>query len=212
MLLAIFAAAEFKYMSMKILMVCLGNICRSPIAEGVMKHKIQEAGLNWTVESAGTSGHQVGCAPHKLSQKITLLNGIDISRQSCRQLYKEDILNYDKIYALDKENYYDIKRISGDLWDASKVDLLMNAVYPGKNIEVPDPWFGTEKNYHEVYAMIDKACDAIVEKASPSLPNNRDRLSGGGDVKTSKIFNRDTISGVSNNLFPTGKVEGGPGL
>jgi protein-tyrosine phosphatase len=149
---------------MKILMVCLGNICRSPLAEGVLKDKIKKAGLNWQVDSAGTGAHEVGCTPHYLSQKIAKQHGIDISDQQCRQFKKEDILHYDKVYALDIENYYDIKKISGDDWDETKVDLLMNEVYPGENVEVPDPWYGTEKNYHEVYAMIDKACDAIIEK------------------------------------------------
>lgn len=165
---------------MKILMVCLGNICRSPLAEGVLKDKANKAGLDWEVDSAGTSSHQVGCAPHRLSQKIALLNGIDISKQTCRQFKKEDILNYDKIYVMDNEVYDDVKRISGELWNASKVDLLMNETYPGENIEVPDPWYGTEKNYHEVYKMIDEACDAIIKKAS-SNP------SGGGAFKTNFI-------------------------
>lgn len=145
-------------------MVCLGNICRSPLAEGILKDKAVKAGLNWKIDSAGTGAHQVGCEPHYLSQKIAKQHGIDISKQQCRQFEKEDILYYDKIYALDTENYYDIKRISGDEWDEAKVGLLMTEVYPGENIEVPDPWYGTEKNYHEVYAMIDKACDAIIEK------------------------------------------------
>lgn len=123
-----------------------------------------KTGLNWEVDSAGTGAHDVGCTPHYLSQKIAKQNGIDISNQQCRQFNKEDMLNYDKIYALDMDNYYDIKKISGDKWNEAKVDLLMNEVYPDQNVEVPDPWYGTEKNYREVYAMIDKACDAIIEK------------------------------------------------
>ena len=74
---------------------------------------------------------------------------------------------------MDNEVYNDIKRMSGELWDASKTDLLMNEVYPGKNIDVPDPWYGTEKDYHKVYDMIDKACDAIIEKYAPTLKGVR---------------------------------------
>lgn len=158
---------------MKILMVCLGNICRSPLAQGILDDKVKKAGLNWQIESAGTSGHNVGCAPHKLSQKVAGEHGIDISRQMCRQFYKEDMLHYDKIYAMDNAVYNDIKLISGDLWDENKVELLMNEVYAGENIEIPDPWFGTEKDYHEVYEMIDKACDAILRKCAPALKGAR---------------------------------------
>ncbi|MFT4152519.1 low molecular weight protein-tyrosine-phosphatase [Parafilimonas sp.] len=158
---------------MKILMVCLGNICRSPLAEGIMQDKANKAGLNWQVDSAGTANYHVGEPPHRLSQKVAKLNGVDISHQCCRQFVKEDMLRFDKIYAMDKDIYNDIKRISRDVWNPSKADLLMNEIHPGKNIDVPDPWYGTEQNYHEVYAMIDKACDAIIEKYAPALKGER---------------------------------------
>ena len=145
-------------------MVCLGNICRSPLAEGILQHKANKAGLNWKVDSAGTGNYHIGEAPHRLSQKVAQLNGIDICQQQCRQFKKEDMLEFDKIYAMDKSIYNDIKRMSRELWNPLKTDLLMNEVYPRENMDVPDPWYGTEKNYHEVYAMIDKASDAIVEK------------------------------------------------
>src|SRR6478736_1864977 len=153
-----------KKYQMNILMVCLGNICRSPLAEGILQHKANEAGLDWKVDSAGTANYHVGAPPHHLSQKVAKLNGVDISRQCCRQFKKEDMLAFDKIYAMDNDIYNDIRRISGNLWNPSKTDLLLNEVYPGRNLDVPDPWYGTEKNYHEVYAMIDKACEAIIEK------------------------------------------------
>ena len=153
-----------KMSEMKILMVCLGNICRSPLGEGILQHKADKAGLNWKVDSAGTGNYHVGEPPHKLSQKVAKVNGLDISKQICRQFVKEDMLHFDKIYAMDKEVYADIKLMSGELWNASKTDLLMNEVYPGENMDVPDPWYGTEKNYHEVFAMISEASDAIIEK------------------------------------------------
>jgi protein-tyrosine phosphatase len=149
---------------MRILMVCLGNICRSPLAEGILQHKVLQAGLNWVIGSAGTSHYDIGCAPHKLSQKVASLNGIDISRQQCRQFVKEDMLKFDRIYVMDSENYIDVKKISGNLWDEHKVELLMNELQPGRNINVPDPWYGTEEGYHKVYKMISEACDAIIEK------------------------------------------------
>jgi len=145
-------------------MVCLGNICRSPLAEGIMQRKANEAGLEWTVDSAGTAAYHVGEAPHQLSQKVAKMNGIDISYQKARPYDKEDMLYFDKIFAMDTENFNEIKRISGELWDANKVDLLLNACYPGKNKSVPDPWYGGEDGYHRVFEMIDLACESIIAK------------------------------------------------
>ena len=149
---------------MKILMVCLGNICRSPLAEGILQHKASEAGLDWTVESAGTNGYHVGEAPHELSQKVTKMNGIDICQQKARQFVAQDFQRYDKIYAMATDVMDDIKRISGKHFDADKADYFLNELYPGSNKSVPDPWYGTEPGYHEVYALINKACDAILLK------------------------------------------------
>lgn len=146
-------------------MVCLGNICRSPLAEGIMRQQAAAAGLHWTIDSAGTTGHNPGTAPHNLSQKVAKLNGMDISGQVCRQLIKKDLETFDRIYVMDMENYREVQRIAGDAWDASKVSLLMDAVYPGEQVEVPDPWFGGEDGYHEVYAMISAACEKIINSS-----------------------------------------------
>ena len=149
---------------MRILMVCLGNICRSPLAEGILQHKAWKAGLQWSVESAGTSAYHTGHAPHDLSIKVAKMNGVDICRQRSRQFVKEDLLQYDFIYVMDSSNYIDVKQISGKLWNSDKVDLLLNELYPGENRNVPDPWYGKEDGYHEVFKMIDRACDKIIEK------------------------------------------------
>lgn len=145
-------------------MVCLGNICRSPLAEGVLKHKAKIAGLNWQIDSAGTNGYHVGEAPHHLSQKVAKLNGIDICEQRARRFVKEDFDRYDKIYAMADDVVEDIKRIAGHKYDAGKVDLFLNELRPGKNLSVPDPWYGPEPGYHEVYRLIDETCDAIIKK------------------------------------------------
>jgi len=145
-------------------MVCLGNICRSPLAEGILKHKAKQAGLNWIIESAGTNGYHVGEAPHHLSQKVAKLNGIDICEQRARRFEKEDFQRYDKIYAMADDVIDDMKRIARDHFDASKTDLLLNELYPGENKSVFDPWYGEEPGYHEVYKMIDEACNAIIRK------------------------------------------------
>lgn len=149
---------------MKILMVCLGNICRSPLAEGVLKHKAKIAGLNWQIDSAGTNGYHVGEAPHHLSQKVAQLNGIDICEQRARKFVKEDFDHYDKIYAMADDVVDDIKRIAKDKYNPEKVDLFLNELRPGKNLSVPDPWYGPEPGYHEVYKLIEQTCDVIVKR------------------------------------------------
>jgi len=149
---------------MKVLMVCLGNICRSPLAEGVLQQKAFDAGLNWSVESAGTNGYHVGEAPHRLSQKVAKLHGIDISRQRARSFIKKDLERFDLIYAMATDVVYDMRRIAGNEWNEKKVDLFLNELYPGQNRSVPDPWYGTEPDYHEVYELIDRTCDIIIEK------------------------------------------------
>ena len=144
-------------------MVCLGNICRSPLAEGILQHQANLAGLDWVVDSAGTAGYHIGEQPHVLSQKTALFNGIDISSQRCRQFRKEDMAEYDRIFVMDRNNYEEVKRISNHAWDANKVGLLLDQLYPGQEREVPDPWYGTEKDYHLVFELIDKACSRMVE-------------------------------------------------
>jgi protein-tyrosine phosphatase len=157
------------FAAMKILMVCLGNICRSPLAEGILQHKAWKAGLPWSVESAGTGAYHIGEPPHKLSVKVAKLNGVDISKQRARLFVKEDFEQFDFIYVMDSSNYNDVKRISGNWWNENKIDLLLNELHPGQNIAVPDPWFGTEPGFHEVFEMIDKACDKIISKYSDAI-------------------------------------------
>lgn len=148
---------------MKILMVCLGNICRSPLAEGILQHKINEKRLNWIVESAGTNGFHVGEHPHHLSRKVAKLNGIDISHQLCRRFVKEDFSRFDIIYAMASDIIEEMKWIGGDQFDKGKVKLLLNESFPGKNRDIPDPWYGAEPGYHKVFDLINEACDAMIK-------------------------------------------------
>jgi len=117
---------------MKILMVCLGNICRSPLAEGILQHKVAAAGLNWVVERAGTNGYHMGEPPHHLSIKTALQNGIDIRRQKSRQFIAEDFERYDKIYAMANDVIDDMKKIAKKKFDSKKVDLLLNDMQPAR--------------------------------------------------------------------------------
>ena len=145
-------------------MVCLGNICRSPLAEGILQEKVKKAGLDWVVDSAGTNHYHTGDAPHPLSQKIALINGIDISQQRARRFTIEDLTQFDKVYALAGDVLNDIQRITGNKFDSAKVDLLLNEQYPGKNLDVPDPYYGGEPDFHEVYELLDEVCDQLILK------------------------------------------------
>jgi low molecular weight protein-tyrosine phosphatase len=167
--MTVFLSSAIQYLyiifaPMKVLMVCLGNICRSPLAEGILQQKAFEAGLNWSVESAGTNGYHIGEAPHPLSQKVAKLHGIDISDQRARKFVAEDFESYDKSYALAEDVLDDIRRMAKNKYDPAKIDLLMNELFPHKNLDVPDPWYGPEQGYYEVYRMLDRVCDSIIEK------------------------------------------------
>ena len=144
----------------------MGNICRSPLAEGVLRHKVKQAGLNWTIDSAGTGGWHAGEPPHHGSQKVAKLKGIDISDLRARQFRKDDMQNFDLIYFMDSQNMIDARQMAKDQWDESKAVLFLNELHPGRNIGVPDPWYGTEQTFHEVYDMIDETCDIIIKKYS----------------------------------------------
>lgn len=151
---------------MKILMVCLGNICRSPLAEGILQHRAWQAGLQWSVESAGTNGYHNGEPPHRLSQKVAKLNGIDISQQRSRRFTPEDFERFDMIYAMADDVVHEMRRIAGSRFRPEKVDLLMNILHPGQDRDVPDPWYGAEPGYHEVFRMIDDACTQLIASHS----------------------------------------------
>ncbi len=175
---------------MKILMVCLGNICRSPLAEGILREKALAAGLDWEIDSAGTNGYHIGEAPHHLSQKVARQNGLDISRQRARKFTASDFQHFDKIYAMAGDVVDDMHHIAGRhglrlsplgstssvpfavLGYNAKIDLLLNEVNPGRNQDVPDPWYGPEPGYHEVYNLIADAADKIIAKYGQPQPTS----------------------------------------
>ncbi len=142
-------------------MVCLGNICRSPLAEGILKEKVKERGLDWQVDSAGTGSWHVGELPDPRSMETALSNGIDISDQRARQFKKEDLDLFDLIYVMDSSNYRDVVNMANDL-QKSKVELIMNVSNPGMNQAVPDPYYND--GFGRVYEMLDLACEKVLEK------------------------------------------------
>ena len=149
---------------MRILMVCLGNICRSPLAEGILRKHAEMAGLDWVVDSAGTNGLHDGEPPHRLSQKVALLNGINISDQRSRRFRKSDMHDFDLILAMARDVQVGIKIIAGPAYDASRVRSFMHLTRPGENLDVPDPWYGGESGYHEVYRILDEGCAALINE------------------------------------------------
>lgn len=149
---------------MRILMVCLGNICRSPLAEGVMQHKADAAGLNWTIDSAGTLDFHKGSAPHHLSQKVAIENGVDISKQKARPFIAEDFNRFDLIYAMDNLILAEIKKIAGPLYDEQKAKLFLEESYPGQYRDLKDPYYGPESGFKEVYEQVSITCEAILQK------------------------------------------------
>ncbi len=149
---------------MRILMVCLGNICRSPLAEGILKGKIEKENLKWVIESAGTNGLHNGEAPHYLSQKIANINGFNISKQISRKFTVDDFENFDLIFALAMDVKKEIEKVAKTKQQTKKVHLFLDVAFPSKGLDVPDPWFGGEEGYHEVFKLIDEGCKGIIEK------------------------------------------------
>ncbi|HMP15356.1 MAG TPA: low molecular weight protein-tyrosine-phosphatase [Saprospiraceae bacterium] len=146
---------------MKILMVCLGNICRSPLAQGILQAKIAAHQLDWEVDSAGTGGWHEGEPPDHRSILIAAQYGIDITDQRARKLQQADLSRFDLILAMDRQNYQDILRIANTPQQRAKVHLIMNFVAPHSNQEVPDPYW--DGRFDQVFQMLNNACDALWE-------------------------------------------------
>lgn len=142
-------------------MVCLGNICRSPLAEGILKSKVDTAKV--FVDSAGTAGYHIGNAPDPRSIKVAQNHNIDISSQVCRRFIVSDFDTFDLIYAMDKSNYGNIIGMARNKADAEKVKLLLNEI-DETDQEVPDPYYDADDGFETVFQMIDKACTNIADK------------------------------------------------
>ena len=144
----------------KILMVCLGNICRSPLAEGILQSKVNKALVY--VDSAGTAAYHVGNLPDERSIAVAKQYGIDISKQQARKFTEKDFLKFDIIYAMDKSNYQHIISLATSDEDLEKVKMILNESLPDKNYSVPDPYYGGKTGFEEVYKMLNEACDSII--------------------------------------------------
>lgn len=143
-------------------MVCLGNICRSPLAEGILKSKVFS--FKTFVDSAGTGAYHVGEKPDMRSIAIAKLKGIDISSQKARKFTVEDFDNFDCIYVMDNSNYKNVISLARNEEDKTKVHLILNEVFPNEDLDVPDPYYGGDFGFKNVYKMLDVACDIIAKK------------------------------------------------
>ena len=147
----------------KILMVCLGNICRSPMAEGIVRDEFTKHGIDIQVDSAGTAAYHVGERADARGQAELAKHGIDISDERAMKLSPYHLEEYDMIYAMDRSNYSDILALCKDDEERKKVDMFMNLSQPGKFISVPDPYYGGDKGFANVYEMLKESAEKLVE-------------------------------------------------
>ena len=152
-------------MAFKVLMVCLGNICRSPMAHGLLQHKAARQKLDWEIDSAGTSDYHEGELPDHRAIACMKRHGIDITYQQSRPITFEDLYYYDHIFVMDKSNLRDVLRMAKTNVEQAKVSLIMDSIDGSHPKEVPDPYFGPgDKGFETVYEMLDKATDKLIEK------------------------------------------------
>lgn len=148
-------------MTKNILMVCLGNICRSPVAEGILKSKLT---TDYYVDSAGIGGWHSGEQPDQRAIKTALNYGIDISKQRARKITIADFEKFDTIYAMDKDNLKELLHLAPNDTAKNKVKLLLSAAYPNKNDDVPDPYYGDLEDFNSVFTLLENALEIIATK------------------------------------------------
>ncbi len=141
-------------------MVCLGNICRSPLAEGILTHKLDPE--HYWVDSVGTGGWHIGDPPDKRSIAVAAQNGIDIAHLRGRQHSANDFKDFDHIYVMDQSNLDDVLALREKSNSNTPVSMILDSLFPGEKVDVPDPYYGGSEDFRRVFEMLDQACDAIV--------------------------------------------------
>jgi protein-tyrosine phosphatase len=155
----------------KILMVCLGNICRSPLAEGILSNKCKSLAVD--VDSAGTAAYHVGKAPDPRSQNIASINRIEIKNQKARALKQSDLIEFDTIYVMDQSNYENTLKLAVNDAQRGKVKMILNVSKPGSNKEVPDPYYGGNDGFKQVFDLLNEACEIIKNQLELELNGTR---------------------------------------
>jgi len=143
-------------------MVCLGNICRSPLAEGILKNKLDSK--KYIVSSAGTANYHTGKRPDSRSIAVAKKNGIDITDQRATQFTQAHFKIYDFIFVMDLENYKNVLKLALLDTDKEKVKLILNEIKPSLDAEVPDPYYGGDQGFDHVYSLLNEACDHITSR------------------------------------------------
>lgn len=151
----------------RVLMVCLGNICRSPLAEGILKSKLPSHSFH--IDSAGTGNYHVGEHPDPRSIAIARKYGIDITDQKARQFTQQDFENFDHIFVMDTSNFQNVVKQARDVEDISKVKRILDSLNDEQQVNVPDPYHDTEDGFENVYQMLDKACVVLAQTLSNKL-------------------------------------------
>ena len=149
-------------MPVKILMVCLGNICRSPLAEGLLASKLPKD--KFYVDSAGTSNYNIGKQPDPRSIEVAKKNGLDITNQRGREFVPSDFNKFDYIFVMDGSNYDNVIELAKTDEQKEKVEIILNYLFPDENVDVPDPYYGLQNGFETVYEMLDETCDIIAKK------------------------------------------------
>ncbi len=146
----------------RVLMVCLGNICRSPLAEGILRSKVEQDRV--FIDSAGTGGWHVGELPDLRSIEVARNNKIDITDQRCRKFTYRDFEDHDLIYVMDRSNLSDVLSLAREPGDREKVRLILDELFPGEGREVPDPYYGGAGGFDRMYSLLDEACEVIANR------------------------------------------------
>jgi protein-tyrosine phosphatase len=145
-------------------MVCLGNICRSPLADGLLLRKIKERKLNASVDSAGTANYHIGKAPDSRMIKTAAKHGTPLDFLRARQFTATDFLHFDHILVMDQSNFNNVISLARNDEERNKVNLLLDFLHPNQQLEVPDPYYGTQQDFEAVYHLLDQATDALIQK------------------------------------------------
>ena len=145
----------------KILFVCTGNICRSPLAEGILRYQLKYAGLPAFIDSCGFEAFHAGDPPDPRAQTVATLHGLDISSHRARLFSQKDFDRFDLIYVMDSGHYRNVMKLSGSEADRAKVDYILNVLYPGSDLGVMDPWYHDNEAFEQVYQQLEKACEQL---------------------------------------------------
>ena len=158
---------------MKILFVCTVNICRSPMAEGILRHKLHAARIEAEIDSCGFESFHVGDHPDSRAQTVCRKNNIDISSHTSRLFRKQDFDHFDRIYVMDSSHYHGVSKAARSAVDMKKVDYILNILYPGSNTEVDDPWYHDINAFERTYKQLEAACDLLVKEFRPIIPKQK---------------------------------------